>query len=232
MKAIRQILTIIVIVFSLFSVITILICLSDTIILRFALDKAGFINFFNYFSDFKSLYAVTIALISVYYWIYQMDNIDKTNNRIETEILDKKKQNSVEEARYFHAKIQPIIADFYDFINETDRNLFNYTWNYSEFTDESVYKQNPEWENRFEDIREKIQKRVNIVNFELDSLAANILHGNIDKETIFKLIGKPFCTQIKVMFPFIAGYRGKKRKIDYFNNIVELFNEWEPKTRE
>jgi hypothetical protein len=56
--------------------------------------------------------------------------------------------------------------------------------------------------------------------------------GDVDKETIFKLIGKPFCTQIKVLYPFIAGFRSEKKKIDYFNNIVELFHEWEPKIKE
>ena len=232
MKTIRHILTGIVIVFSLFSAISIFVCLSETVFLPISFSKVGFINFFNHFSDFKNLYAATIALASVYYWIYQMDNIEKTNKRIETEILDKKKQNSVEESRYFHTKIQPIVGEFYDFILKTDRTLLGFKWDYAEFTDESVNRQNPDWEISFEKIREQIQNQVNSVNFELDSLAANILHGNIDKETIFKLIGKPFCTQIKVMYPFIAGYRGKKRKMDYFNNIVELFNEWEPKTRE
>jgi len=66
----------------------------------------------------------------------------------------------------------------------------------------------------------------------LDSLASNILHGNIDKDLIFKLIGKPFCTQIGILYPFIAGYRGEKRKVDYFNNIVELFHTWKPKVEE
>jgi hypothetical protein len=213
-------------------VITILICLSETVILPISFDRKGFINLFNHFSDFKNLYATTVALVSVYYWIYQMDNIEKTNERIEIEILDKKKQNSVEESRYFHVKIQPIVGEFYDFISETDQTLFDYEWDYTEFTDESVNRQNPDWEISFEKIREQIQNQVNPVNFQLDSLAANILHGNIDKETIFKLIGKPFCTQIKVMYPFIAGYRGEKRKMDYFNNIVELFNEWEPRIKE
>ena len=232
MKTIRHILTGIVIAFSLFSVITIGICLLETVFLPISLNKIGFINFFNHFSDFKNLYAATIALVSVYYWIYQMDNIEKTNKRIETEILDKKKQNSVEESRYFHTKIQPIVGEFYDLILKTDKTLFEFKWDYTEFTDESVNLQNPEWEINFQKIKEQIQNQVNSVNFELDSLAANVLHGNIDKETIFKLIGKPFCTQIKVMYPFIAGYRGEKRKMDYLNNIVELFNEWEPMTRE
>lgn len=225
-------LTSIVIAFSVLSLISIFICLSETVFLPISLDKAGLINFLNYFSDFKNLYAATIALVSVYYWIYQMDNMEKTNKRIETEILDKKKHNAIEEARYFHTKIQPIVGEFFDFIIKTDSKLLTDSWDYSEFTDESVYKQSPEWEDRFERIRKDIQNKVNSVNFELDSLAANILHGYIDKETIFKLIGKPFCTQIKWLYPFIAGYRGEKRKIDYLNNIVELFNEWESKTRE
>lgn len=229
---IQWILTRIVILFSLFSVITIFVCLSETISLPISLNKDGFVNFLNYFSDFKNLYASTIALISVYYWIYQMDNIEKTNKRIENEILDKKKQNSVEESRYFHTTIQPIVRNFYTLITELDSSLFKYEWKFEEFTDESVSEQNPQWEAKFESVSLKIQNDVNKVNFEMDSLAANILHGNLDKETIFKLIGKPFCTQIKVMYPFIAGYRGKERKIDYLNNIVILFNEWEPKTRE
>lgn len=232
MKIIRIILTGIVTVFSIFSLITMVICLSETISLPISFNKTGFVNFFYHFSDFKNLYAATIALISVYYWIYQMDNIEKTNKRIETEILDKKKQNSIEESRYFYTKIQPIVGEFYDLIQKTDKSLFEYNWEYEEFTDESVNQQNPKWEISFEKIREQIQHKVNAVNFELDSIAANILHGNIDKETIFKLIAKPFCTQIKTMYPFIAGYRGEKRKTDYFNNIVELFKEWEPKTRE
>ena len=232
MKTIRHILTSIVIVLSLLSVITIFICLSDTVFLSFSFNKTGFVNFLNHFSDFKNLYAATIAIVSVYYWIYQMDNIEKTNKRIEDEIIDKKKLNSIEESRYFHTKIQPIIADFYDFILKTDKSLFEYQWDYSDFTDESVFKQNPDWVVKFEKIRKQVQNKVNAVNFELDSLAANIIYGNIDKEVIFKLIGKPFCTQIKVLFPFIAGYRGRERKIDYLNNIVELFYMWESRTSE
>lgn len=232
MKIVRLILKIIMIISLIFSTITIVLCLCETILLPFSPNKTGLIIFLNYFSDFKNLYTATIAIVSVYYWIYQMDNIEKTNTRIENEILDKKKQNSVEESRYYHTKIQPIIFELYNSIYKTDKTLLNFTWNYSQFTDESVNIQNPEWELIFKENLEQIVIQVNSVNFELDSLAANILHGNIDKETIFKLIGKPFCTQIKVLYPFIAGFRSEKKKIDYFNNIVELFHEWEPKTRE
>ena len=56
MKIVRHILTGIVIIFSLFSVITIVICLSETRSLPIAFNKEGFINFFNHFSDFKNLY--------------------------------------------------------------------------------------------------------------------------------------------------------------------------------
>ena len=232
MKITRLILKSIMIIFLIFSTITIVLCLCETIFLHFSPNKTGFIVFFNYFSDFRNLYTATIAIVSVYYWTYQMDNIEKTNIRIENEILDKKKQNSVEESRYYHTKIQPIIFELYNSIYKTDKTLLNFTWNYSQFTDESVNIQNPEWELIFKENVEQILIQINSVNFELDSLAANILHGNIDKETIFKLIGKPFCTQIKILYPFIAGFRSEKKKIDYFNNIVELFHEWEQKTKE
>lgn len=232
MKTVKLLLVGLMISLVICSVVTLVICLSETIFLPFLFNKTGFINFFDYFSDFRNLYTATIAIVSVYYWICQMDNMEKTNIRIENEILDKKKQNSVEESRYFHTKIQPIIFELYNSIYKTDKTLLNYTWNYSQFTDESIKIQNPEWELIFKENLDQILIQVNSVNFELDSLAANILHGNIDKETIFKLIGKPFCTQIKVLYPFIAEFRSEKKKKDYFKNIVELFHEWEPKTKE
>lgn len=161
-----------------------------------------------------------------------MDNIEKTNKRLENEKTDKKKDNSIVESRYFHTTIQPIIRDFYDLVLEEDNVLFDYSWDYNVFTDESVNNQHPDWEVKYESIRKSVEKYINAVNFELDSLASNILHGNIDKDLIFNLIGKPFCTQIRILYPFIAGYRGEKRKMDYFNNIVDLFHEWKTKIEE
>jgi hypothetical protein len=232
MKTIRNILFIIVILLSLLSIISIIFCLCETIRLQFLFSKIGFLNFLNYFSGFKNLYASSIAMVSIYYWIFQIDNIEKTNKRLENEKTDKKKANSIVESRYFHTKIQPIIRDFYDIILEKDKTLFEYTWVYTVFTLESVLDQHPVWDEKYELIRKPVEKYINSVNFELDSLASNILHGNIDKVLIFKLIGKPFCSQVRILYPFIAAYRGAKRKIDYFNNIVDLFNEWNLKVKE
>ncbi len=197
--------------------------------LDFSFNRAGLIYLLTFFLDFKNLYASTIAVISFYYWIFQMDNIEKSNTRFEEEKIDTKREYALIESRYFHTTIQPIIRKLFDLILEKDKSLFDYKWSYDIFTDESVHLQNSEWEDKFEAIEIFVKKEVNAVNFELDSIAANILHGNIDRELAFNLIGKPFCNQIKSLYPFIAGYRSENRKSDFLNNIVELFNEWNPK---
>jgi len=232
MKTLRYVLLSILITLTLFSIGSIILTLFETAYLPFMISKEGFIIFLNHFADFKNLYTATIAVMSVYYWIYQMDNMNLTNSRIEGEIVEKKKENTLVESRYFYNRIQPQIRDFFDKINSIDNTLLSYTWDYSNFNDQSVHSQNSYWEIRYEIIRNDIEKDVNAINFELESFSSNILHGNIYKELAFELIGEPFCVQIKVLFPFIAGYRSKDRKIDYFNNIVTLFKDWNLKSIE
>lgn len=229
LEIIKSVLLLFLFLLSLFSVVSLIFCIFEVIKLDFSFNKTGLLYFISFFQDFKSLYASTIAVISIYYWIIQMDNIEKSNTKWEKEQIDKKKENAIVESRYFHAKFQPIVRALFDLVIEKDESLFEYKWNFDHFTDESVNRQNPTWETKFEAIENLVKKELNAVNFELDSIAANILHGDIDNELAFKLIGKPFCYQVRILYPFIAGYRSEKRKIDYLSNTVALFNTWNPK---
>lgn len=49
---------------------------------------------------------------------------------------------------------------------------------------------------------------------------------------MFELIGKPFVKQVQLLYPFIATYRGEERKIDYFNNIIQLYSKWSVKIKQ
>lgn len=230
MKIVKYALLVIVILLFVISLISIFFCICEISYLPVALNKTGMIYLLAQFSGFNNLYASTIAMISVFYWIYQMDNMEKTNKRLLEETINKKKQNAVELSKYYHTSFQPIILEFYDLINEMEKDLLLIQdWNYDEFNDKSV-KKNLHWVRWHRENKDKIRDKESAVIYELESLAANILYGDIEKEMMFKLIGKPFCDQVRVMFPFIAIYKNGNRETDYFENIPELFKKWYPKT--
>ena len=230
MKNIRSLLLAIVILLSLFSALTLIVCLINLSSDSFAFNKDGFIHFVNAFGDFRNLYASTIALLSVYYWIYQMDNMEKTNERIENDLIDKKKQKTVELSRSYYTVFQPIIKKFYSKIESIDNNLLLYNnWDYQNFSSESVIHSNISWKVSFIKNKIQFQEELDSVIYELESFSANILHGEINREMMLQLIGKPFCLQVKVMYPFISIYRDQDSDKDYFSNVVELFKAWNEK---
>lgn len=231
MKIVKYVLLGLVILLISMSLISSFFCICEILHLPVAFNKTGMIYLLAQFSDFKHLYASTIAMISVFYWTFQMDNMEKTNKRIEAETVNKTIQNTVELSKDYYTSLQPVILKFYDLIKEYDNELILYNkWDYNEFNDDSIREKNVYWKLSYHKIKDKTRNQESAVINELESFAANILYGNIDKEMMFKLVGEVFCLQVKVMYPFIATYRTREKTTNYFENTVELFKNWNPKT--
>ena len=229
MKYIKYSLFAILVLLTIMSVFSIILTLISDFQFELDLSKSGFLFFLETFKNFSGLYAGTIAVISVYYWIFQMNISQNTLNRIEKETIEKKKERALDASNFFYIEINPSLRELYKKVYEADPGLLKSNWELEKFTDESVTKQNSNWEKKYERVRIEIQDNVLRLNSMLEAFAAQINHGNFDEALSFKLFGKPFCTIIRNIYPFIAGYRSVKREQDYYNNIVNLYKKWSSK---
>lgn len=229
MKYLKNTLKILLVVFASLSILSILFTIMDNLQLNFDWSRAGFIYFLGTFKVFGGLFTGTIALMSVFYWIFQMEVSQKTLDRIKKETIDKKKENTVEASDKFYIEITPALRKLYEKLNSANPGLLTSNWNLDEFTDESVDRQNRVWEVIFEEHRSKIQEDVINFNSMLEAFSARINYGVCDDELAFELFGKAYCQIINWLYPFIAGYRGLTRRHDYYNNIVKLYKNWSAK---
>lgn len=189
-------------------------------------SKQGLVNFLGFFSEFKTLYAATIAVFSVCYWTIQMESIIKSNQNIEESKRNLKKDNALKESRYFHTDVQRKVREFFKKVKTADSSLFDYSWDMTDFDYKSAGNQSAEWNKKYDALDSDIVANGFIIILEFESLAAHVLNGEIDKTMAFKLFGKPYCKQVEVLYPFIACSRKGDVKIDYLTNLVDLYREW------
>ncbi len=224
MKIFTTITGFLIIIITVISVVSLCFSLNDAFDLRFSFNKNGIILFIEQFEKFYGLYAGNIVLISVYYWMRQLKQIEQSNKKI---TIDK----TITEARYFYSQFQPIAGKFILDMREIDDSLFDINWNYSDFYRESVKVQNDSWLLSYSKASEKVKDymKVNQVFHELDALSGAALFGDIDDELLFKLIGKGYCAQVEILYPFISTYREKTGKMMYFDNVPVLYKKWKQK---
>lgn len=232
MKLIKNILIVLSVVFGIVLTIGLLLVLTETFQLDFSIDSQGFSNFISHFESLKELFTVTVALLSAYFILYQIENLTVSNSRTK-EILENEINNrTLELSSKFYVEIQPLIRETFVYIKNCSDYLLTQEWDFDEFSDESVDKQNHDWEIQFENripqiLKDKIIEIMN--NFE--SLSAIISNGNIDNELAFKLFGRPYINQIETFYPFIAGNRSNKKNEyeDNYSEIVRLYRNWKQK---
>lgn len=187
-------------------------------------SKNGLKVFLDGYKEYFGLFTGTIILISVYYWVRQIENIEQSNRK-------KLVENTIAESRYFYSKIQPIAGDFIFEMRKIDESLFDEVWDYSDFSRDSVREQNGAWLNGYRNASDQVENfmTINQVFFELEGLSSAALNGDIDENLLFKLMGKSYCHQIKALYPFISTHNDPQNQTDYFENIPKLFQKWNEK---
>ena len=195
--------------------------------LKWSLDLAGFKYFISQFDDFKGLFAGNIVLISVYYWMLQITNLNNSNTRLKTEIKERKRQNSVEETRKYFTHTEVKISDFISHINNFGVQLFGYNWNTSEFSYNSLTQQNFPWVQTYQNMERNHgsqSKFLNEITNEFESVSAIILHGDLDQKLMNNLMGKSFISRIETLYPFIAYIKNNDDSLGL--KTIELYEKW------
>jgi len=226
LKWFKRIIILFLIILSIISIATLIVTLINLFQWNFNISKKGFEFLIEEFNPFTGLYAGNIVLISVYYWMRQLENIEQSNRK---KIVD----NTISEGRYFNSNIQPIAGDFIKKFRDIDETLFDIAWDYSNFTFKSLEEQNQDWLDNYQ-IRHQQPEvgnymKNNQIFFELDSLSGSALYDDVDDDLLFKLIGKGFLSQVEVLYPFISVNRDEHGTRFYFHNIPELYKKWKPK---
>ena len=228
MKTIKYILISLAIIFGIVLLIGFFLILAKTFRMEFDFTSTGFSRFILEFNSLRKLFTVTIALLSMYFILFQIENITKSNKRTEEILENDIKSKTLEQSFFFYTRQQLLIREIYLLISKESDYLLSQSWVLTEFTDHSVNEQNPKWEKKYERLVQPIKdKIINILN-QFESLSATILNGNIDKDLAFNLFGRPFNRQIETLYPFISGYRSREKpdNEDNYNSIVKLYNEW------
>jgi len=228
MRKINIILIVLLSIFLFFSLVAIIFVIVHLFPLSWSFNLDGFRYFILKFSDFKGLFAGNIVLISVYYWMQQIDNLNSTNSRLEKERLERKQQNSVDESRKFFTHTLNKTSDFISHINNISRGLFGHKWDNLEFSFNSLSKQNFEWIKKIQNIERQHGSKDKVIKqivYELESVSSIILHGDLDQDLINNLIGEYYINIIEILYPFIAYLRDDKEDV-IGDKTIELYKKW------
>jgi hypothetical protein len=220
MKTIKILVLVLAVVFSIILVFGMAIISFKVFQLPILLTPEGFRHFLSSYSVLKELFTIAIGLLTAYFIIFQIENFSLSI-----------KTKTFEQSKFFYIEIQPLIHDIYKLIKPRSEYLLSQTWNYSEFTDQSVNEQNPKWEIEYENMPQEIKDRVIRILNNLEYLSSNVINGSIDQQMAYDLFGRPLVSQLRIFYPFISGYRTREMKTNEYryNSIVTLFKKWNDK---
>ena len=231
MKSFKKLIIILVSFFTLILSIGLFLALSKVCSLPYEFSYDGFSFLTSHFNNLNGVFTITIALLSTYFILFQMESIQATNNHTEKVLGNETNNKTIEQSFYFYTKLQPEIKVTFSLVENSSAYLLNQKWNIDEFTDHSIAEQNLNWENEFKKLDSTLENKVTNILNQFESLSASILYGNVDKSMAFDLFGRPYLRQIQYLYPFISAYRSreKKSKEDNYSCIVELYNQWNSK---
>lgn len=231
MKVIKSILLSLSVLLGIILIIGFFLILAKTFQMKLELSANGFSNYTKEFSSLKELFTVTIALLSTYFILFQIENIKISNKRTKEILENEIKSKTLEQSNFFYIQLQPRVRETYLIIDKCNKYLLTQKWIFIEFTDQSVSEQNLKWEKEYDELNQVVKDKIIEIINQFESLSAIILYGNIDHEMAFNLFGRPFIRQIEVMYPFIAGNRSREKKEneDNYNSIIKLYNDWKLK---
>ncbi|MFA4853140.1 MAG: hypothetical protein WC868_05405 [Bacteroidales bacterium] len=234
MKTFRTIILVVAFTLSLILLLGLILTTKEIVSLQIDWSSKGFVFFLFQYSHLKELFTIIIALFTVSFILFQVEHLSQTSKRTERILRNDEKAKTFEQSKLFYIKLQPPIQEIYSLIKKSSSYLLSQTWDFSDFTDQSVNEQNPMWETEYNKKSQEIQEIKDSIirilnNFEY--LSSNVLNGNIDQELSFNLFGKPFISQIKVFYPFISAYRSREMKDNEYRYaaIVELYYLWNKK---
>ena len=228
MKEIKSILIGFSILFGIILIVGVVLVLAETFKMQLELSANGLSIFTENFTSLNSIFTVTIALLSTYFILVQVENLTISNRRT-SEILENELKNmALNQSKFFYTELQARVRETYILIDNRSKYLLSQKWDIIEFNDESVCEQNLKWEQEYENLQQSVKDRIIEILNQFESLAAIVLYGNIDKGLAFDLFGRPFIRQIETWYPFISGYRSRKKEIkeDNYNSIIKIYNEW------
>jgi hypothetical protein len=231
MKTFRKILIFLIGGFTFLLTIGILLISYSTFKLQFEFTSNGFSVFIAAYEPLKQIFTIDVALMTVFFIMFQIENIRLSTERTEKILNNELKNKILEMSKFFYVDIQALLRVLLPMIEHRTIYLLHQKWTMNDFTDQSILEQNPKWEKEYEELQETVKPFIIDVLNNLEYLSSNILKGNVDKELAFQLFGRPFCVIISSFYPFVSAYRSREKAPgeDYYDSIVILFQEWNAK---
>jgi len=191
----------------------------------------GFSIFIGLYEPLKQIFTIDVALMTIYFILFQIENIRLSTERTERILNNEVKNKTLEMSKFFYVEIQGLLRDLLPMIEHRSTYLLHQNWNMIDFTDESILEQNPKWESEYEILQDTVKPFITNLFNNLEYLSSNILIGNVDKDLAFKLLGRPYCAIIGSFYPFISRLRNRDEKQgeNLYESIVDLFSEWDKK---
>jgi len=229
MKLIKQIIKILYMFFGVLLIIGVILNLIHAMQLDFDISTKGFKYFINSFNSLKEIFTITIALLSVHFILFQIENISKSNARaiyiLENEIRDK----TLELSQLFYINIYSQTHEIIKEMESINNYLISQEWDTNDFDSYTLEKQNSKWKVEFKKLPTRVINNIEINLNQLESLSATILNTNIDEKLAYKLFGIQFLRLISNLYPFISIYRFRylTEETNFYSNIFKVFKKWD-----